>query len=70
MRKIINIIRKSLKIFRNYGNDVIVCKSIPHAFEVIEKIKDRIENIWVMGGSSVYKVRCLYKINENFLIII
>lgn len=42
---------------------MIVCKNIPHAFEVIEKIKDRIENIWVTGGSSVYKVCCLYKIN-------
>ncbi|XP_061939612.1 dihydrofolate reductase isoform X2 [Apis cerana] len=49
----INIILTSQSL--DYGNDVIVCKSIPHAFEVIEKIKDRIENIWVMGGSSVYK---------------
>ncbi|XP_031367457.1 dihydrofolate reductase isoform X2 [Apis dorsata] len=49
----INIVLTSQSL--DYGNDVIVCKSIPHAFEVIEKIKDRIENIWVTGGSSVYK---------------
>lgn len=49
---------------------MIICKNIPHAFEVIEKTKDRIENIWVIGGSSVYKVRCLYKINENILITV
>ncbi|KAG6797474.1 dihydrofolate reductase isoform X1 [Apis mellifera caucasica] len=49
----INIVLTSQSL--DYGNDVIVCKNIPHAFEVIEKIKDRIENIWVTGGSSVYK---------------
>ncbi|XP_076765517.1 dihydrofolate reductase [Xylocopa sonorina] len=39
------------------GDEAIVCKSIPHALEVINKspLKDNVENIWVIGGSSVYK---------------
>lgn len=47
------------QLCRDYGNDAIVCKSIPHALEVIEKppLKDQVERIWVIGGSSVYKVR-------------
>ncbi|KAG7189134.1 hypothetical protein KM043_008702 [Ampulex compressa] len=41
----------------DYGDEAIVCKSIPHALEIISKppLKDQIERIWVIGGSSVYK---------------
>ncbi|KAK1122452.1 hypothetical protein K0M31_009672 [Melipona bicolor] len=51
----INIILTSQTL--DYGNDAIVCKSIPHALEIIEKppLKDQVERIWVIGGSSVYK---------------
>ncbi|KAK9302128.1 hypothetical protein QLX08_005741 [Tetragonisca angustula] len=51
----INIILTSQVL--DYGNDAIVCKSIPHALEVIAKppLKDQVERIWVIGGSSVYK---------------
>ncbi|XP_034178240.1 dihydrofolate reductase isoform X2 [Osmia lignaria lignaria] len=42
---------------KDYGNEAIVCKSIPHAIDVISKepLKDQVESIWVIGGSSVYK---------------
>ncbi|XP_068980433.1 dihydrofolate reductase [Bombus flavifrons] len=51
----INIVLTSQPL--DYGDDAIVCKSIPHALEVIKKptLKDQIEGIWVIGGSSVYK---------------
>ncbi|XP_017893381.2 dihydrofolate reductase, partial [Ceratina calcarata] len=51
----INIVLSSQ--FLDYGKDAIVCKNIPHALEIIGKppLKDQIENIWVIGGSSVYK---------------
>ncbi|XP_043262795.1 dihydrofolate reductase isoform X2 [Colletes gigas] len=41
----------------NYGGQALVCKSIPHALEIISQppLKDQVENIWVIGGSSVYK---------------
>ncbi|XP_029052826.2 dihydrofolate reductase [Osmia bicornis bicornis] len=51
----INIVLTSQ--FLDYGNEAIVCKSIPHAIDVISKepLKDQVESIWVIGGSSVYK---------------
>ncbi|XP_076632707.1 dihydrofolate reductase [Colletes latitarsis] len=41
----------------NYGGQAFVCNSIPHALEIISQppLKDQVENIWVIGGSSVYK---------------
>ncbi|XP_031832351.1 dihydrofolate reductase [Nomia melanderi] len=43
--------------FLNVGDSAILCKSIPHAIEIISQppLKDQIESIWVIGGSSVYK---------------
>ncbi|XP_053995509.1 dihydrofolate reductase isoform X1 [Hylaeus anthracinus] len=43
--------------FLNFGDQAIVCKSIPQALEIISQppLKDQVENIWVIGGSSVYK---------------
>ncbi|XP_033332062.2 dihydrofolate reductase [Megalopta genalis] len=39
------------------GNEAIVCKSIANAMQMISQppLNDRIESIWVIGGSSVYK---------------
>lgn len=51
----INIVLTSQSL--DYGNVAIVCKSIPHALETISKepLKDQVESIWVIGGSSVYE---------------
>ncbi|XP_003704189.2 dihydrofolate reductase [Megachile rotundata] len=51
----INIVLTSKNL--DYGNEAIACKSIPHALETISKesLKDQVESIWVIGGSSVYK---------------
>lgn len=51
LRKKINFIN-----FRDYGDKAITCKSIPHAIEVITEMQNQIERVWVIGGSSVYKV--------------
>lgn len=48
--------------FRDYGDEAIRCKSIPHAIEVVTEMQNQIERVWVIGGSSVYKVfyiRCI-----------
>ncbi|XP_011310647.1 dihydrofolate reductase [Fopius arisanus] len=39
------------------GKDAIVCKSIPAAIQMIStgSLKDKVEKIWVIGGSSVYE---------------
>ncbi|XP_046415852.1 dihydrofolate reductase isoform X1 [Neodiprion fabricii] len=39
------------------GDEALVCKSFPDALEKLSKIPltDKIERIWVIGGSSVYK---------------
>lgn len=47
---------KSYINFRDYGDEAIVCKSISHALDVISGMQNQIERIWVIGGSSVYKV--------------
>ncbi|XP_012227898.1 dihydrofolate reductase isoform X2 [Linepithema humile] len=39
----------------DYGDKAIVCKSIPHALEVIAGMQNQIERVWIIGGSSVYK---------------
>ncbi|XP_024879399.1 dihydrofolate reductase isoform X1 [Temnothorax curvispinosus] len=39
----------------NCGDEAIVCKSIPHALDVISEMQNQVERIWVIGGSSVYK---------------
>ena len=51
----INIVLTSQLL--NLGNDAIVCKSIPHVLEIVGQspLKDQVESIWVIGGSSVYK---------------
>lgn len=54
--------------FRNYANDAIVCKGIPHALETIKKdpLKDQVESIWVIGGSSVYKVWSFMQLTMHY----
>lgn len=51
-----------MKKYRDYGNEAFVCKSIPHALEIISQapLKDKVESIWVIGGSSVYQVRAIH----------
>ncbi|XP_025162324.1 dihydrofolate reductase isoform X2 [Harpegnathos saltator] len=39
----------------NYGDKAIVCTSIPNALEIITKIQNEVERVWVIGGSKVYK---------------
>ncbi|XP_015114601.1 dihydrofolate reductase [Diachasma alloeum] len=41
----------------NLGDEAIVCKSIPAAIEMISNgpLKEKVEQIWVIGGSSVYE---------------
>ncbi|KYN36446.1 Dihydrofolate reductase [Trachymyrmex septentrionalis] len=39
----------------DYGGDAIVCKSIPHALDVISEMHNEVERVWVIGGSNVYK---------------
>ncbi|KZC07112.1 PREDICTED: dihydrofolate reductase [Dufourea novaeangliae] len=55
LRNRVNMVLSSQSL--NYNDGAIVCKSIPHALEIILQppLKDQIENIWVIGGSSVYK---------------
>lgn len=54
-QKIIDIIYRN---FRDYGDEAIACKSISHALDVISGMQNQVERIWVIGGSSVYKVFC------------
>jgi len=41
----------------NLGEDAIVCNSLPDAIEKIsqEPLKSKVEQVWVIGGSSIYK---------------
>lgn len=45
--------------FRNYGDEAIVCRSIPNALELIAGMQNEVERVWVIGGSRVYKVFCI-----------
>ncbi|XP_066601174.1 dihydrofolate reductase [Prorops nasuta] len=41
----------------DYGDEAIVCNGLSQALDLISKgpLKDQVESIWVIGGSSVYK---------------
>ncbi|XP_014474284.1 PREDICTED: dihydrofolate reductase isoform X2 [Dinoponera quadriceps] len=39
----------------NYGDKAIVCSSISNALEIIAGMQNKVERIWVIGGSKVYK---------------
>ena len=50
---------KSLKLcFREVPEGVYISRSLPEALELLrgESFRDKIENINIIGGSSVYKV--------------
>ncbi|CAL7950673.1 unnamed protein product [Xylocopa violacea] len=51
----INIVLSST--LSDLKDEAFVCKSIQHALEIVNKppLKDNVETIWVIGGSSVYK---------------
>lgn len=62
----------------NCGGAAIVCNSISNALNIISKppLKDQVENVWVIGGSSVYKAAMespnfyrlyLTRIKEDFI---
>ncbi|XP_054269002.1 dihydrofolate reductase-like [Macrosteles quadrilineatus] len=40
-----------------YPEDLVVCRSFPEALQALKKppLVDSIENVWVIGGSSVYQ---------------
>ncbi|XP_011161468.1 dihydrofolate reductase isoform X2 [Solenopsis invicta] len=49
----INMVLSSQSL--DYKDEAIVCKSIPHALDVISGMQNQVERVWVIGGSSVYK---------------
>ncbi|KAJ8670604.1 hypothetical protein QAD02_001863 [Eretmocerus hayati] len=51
----INMVLTSQSI--DLGNDAIACKNLPDAIDKISQspLKDEVEQVWVIGGSSVYK---------------
>ena len=57
--------------FSDLGKDAIVCKTLSEAVEKLSQspLKDKVEKVWVIGGSSVYKV-CIKLIIKRFLLIL
>ncbi|XP_017766571.1 PREDICTED: dihydrofolate reductase isoform X2 [Eufriesea mexicana] len=51
----INVVLTSQNL--DYGDNAIICKSMPHALEILQKppLSNGIETIWVIGGNLVYK---------------
>lgn len=45
-------------VFRDLGEGIITSKSLTEAMDKITQtpLKDQVEKIWVIGGSSVYQV--------------
>ncbi|XP_011496419.1 PREDICTED: dihydrofolate reductase [Ceratosolen solmsi marchali] len=52
----INMVLSSQSL--DYGEDVVVCKSLPDMIEKLSQspLNDKIEQVWVIGGSSIYKI--------------
>lgn len=48
---------------RDYGDQVLTCTSILHALEIVSQplLSSKVETIWVIGGSAVYKVSNVLK---------
>ncbi|XP_032675593.1 dihydrofolate reductase isoform X2 [Odontomachus brunneus] len=40
---------------KDYGDKAIVCESMLDALETIADMKSKVEKVWVIGGSRVYK---------------
>lgn len=55
--KRLNIVLSTTTNKTDYPSDVILCKSLPEALSKITNtsIGDDIENVWIVGGYSVYK---------------
>lgn len=53
----INIVLSRNPSLEDYPKEVIVCKSLEEALELIQNddFKDKVENVWIVGGGSVYK---------------
>lgn len=53
----INIVLSRNPSENNYPKEVIVCKSLDDALARIKEndLKDKVENVWIVGGGSVYK---------------
>ncbi|XP_034940283.1 dihydrofolate reductase isoform X2 [Chelonus insularis] len=51
----INIVLTSQNL--DLGDEAIVCKSLSAALDIIcqPKLQEKVENIWIIGGHSVYK---------------
>ncbi|XP_032675586.1 dihydrofolate reductase isoform X1 [Odontomachus brunneus] len=49
----INIVLTSQSV--DYGDKAIVCESMLDALETIADMKSKVEKVWVIGGSRVYK---------------
>lgn len=53
----INIVLSRNPNLSDYPKEVIVCKSLDEALARIKEndLKDKVENVWIVGGGSVYK---------------
>lgn len=51
----INIVLTRDPSANTYPENVIVCKSMAEALVKVQEIEDKIENVWILGGQSVYK---------------
>lgn len=55
--KRLNIVLSTTTNASDYPSDVVLCQSLPEALSKINKtnLGDDIENVWIVGGYSVYK---------------
>lgn len=53
----INVVLSRNPQSEDYPESVVLCRSLPEAMEKLSQpeYSERIENIWIVGGSSVYK---------------
>lgn len=52
----LNIILSSSSSQSDYPDGVILCSSLPEAMKLLnQKYSDIIENVWIVGGSQVYR---------------
>ncbi|EDW81080.1 uncharacterized protein Dwil_GK11864 [Drosophila willistoni] len=50
----VNVILSSTLKSNELPNEVLIYSSLEGAMQELEKQKDQIENVWIVGGSSVY----------------
>lgn len=53
----LNIVLSKTSTAADYPPEVVLCGSLPEAMERLasEEMSDKIESIWIVGGTSVYK---------------